>query len=147
MVGQKMLMQCLPNSSRMPTMWADCEMISHHNDSQGCHSHQLFWSSKYEFWAWECPWKTMLAIQQPLRCQHSLLWALRNPGDKQWRWESIPRQVDKKFRVPEDGKGSGALEKEIGVCGPRGEKDKHFFLHWFVLVNITRYRPGGPVSP
>ena len=42
MVGQKMLMKYLPNSGRIPTMWADCEMISCHNDSQGCHSHQLF---------------------------------------------------------------------------------------------------------
>ena len=40
--------------------------------------------------------------------------------------ESIPRQVDKK---------SGAPGEEQGVQGSQGgEKDKHFFLHCFVLV-------------
>ena len=44
--------------------------------------------------------------------------------------QSIPRQVDKKSRVPEEKKGSGALkEKRTNVI----------FLHCFVLVNITMY--------
>ena len=44
--------------------------------------------------------------------------------------ESIPRQDDKKSRVPEE---------EEGVWGSQGEKDKHSFLHCFLLVNITIY--------
>ena len=50
--------------------------------------------------------------------------------------ESIPRQVDKKSRVPEE-KGSEALEVEIGVWNSQGGgKDKHLFflLHSLVLV-------------
>ena len=43
--------------------------------------------------------------------------------------------------TPRRRKGSGALKKEKGVQGSQGgEKDKHFFfLHCFVLVNITMY--------
>ena len=53
--------------------------------------------------------------------------------------ESIPRQVDKK---------SGAPGEEQGVQGSQGgEKDKHFFLHCFVLVNITMYLAQGYISP
>ena len=44
--------------------------------------------------------------------------------------ESIPRQVVKKSKV---------LEEKKGVWGSQGEKDKLFFLHCFVLVNITMY--------
>ena len=40
--------------------------------------------------------------------------------------ESIPRQVDKKSRVPEEQKGVWGCQE--------GEKDKHFFLDCFVLV-------------
>ena len=50
--------------------------------------------------------------------------------------ESVPRQVDKKSRVPEE-KGSGALEVEIGVWNSQGGgKDKHLFfpLHSLGLV-------------
>ena len=41
--------------------------------------------------------------------------------------ESIPRQVDKKSRVPEEEReGSRALEKEIGVWNSQGgAKDKY----------------------
>ena len=47
--------------------------------------------------------------------------------------ESNPRQVDKSG-VPEEEKGSGALEEE-GVQGSQGgEKDNLFFLNCFVLV-------------
>ena len=54
--------------------------------------------------------------------------------------ESIPRWVDKKSRVPEERKGFWGSQG--------GEKDKHFFfLHCFVLVNITMYLAGGYVSP
>ena len=53
--------------------------------------------------------------------------------------ESIPRQFDKKSRVPEEKKGSEALEKEKCVWASQGEKDKCSFLHCFVLVNITMY--------
>ena len=42
--------------------------------------------------------------------------------------QSITRQVDKKSRVPEEEKGSGALKEEIRVWKSQGrEKDKHFF--------------------
>ena len=45
-------------------------------------------------------------------------------------------------------KGSRALEKEKGVgVSQGGEKDKHFFLYCFVLVNITMYLAQGFVSP
>ena len=48
--------------------------------------------------------------------------------------ESIPRQVDKKSRVPEEEKGSGAPKEERGVQGSqRGEKDKHFFPTFLCL--------------
>ena len=60
--------------------------------------------------------------------------------------ESNPRQVDKSG-VPEEEKGSGALEEE-GVQGSQGgEKDNLFFLNCFVLVNITKYLARGHVSP
>ena len=44
--------------------------------------------------------------------------------------ESIPRQVDKKSRVPEEEReGSRALEKEIGVWNSQGgKKDKCLFF-------------------
>ena len=48
---------------------------------------------------------------------------------------------------PRRRKGSGALEKEKGVWGSLGEKDKHSFLHCFVLVNITMYLARRHVSP
>ena len=38
------------------------------------------------------------------------------------------------------------MEKK-GVWGPQGEKDKPFFLHCFVLVNVTIYLAQGHVSP
>ena len=44
-------------------------------------------------------------------------------------------------------KGSGALEKEKGVWGSQGEKDKRSFLCCFVLVNITMHLAWGHVSP
>ena len=51
--------------------------------------------------------------------------------------ESIPRQIDKKSRVPKK-KGSGPLEVEIGVWNSQGGgKDKLFCLHSLVLVNYT----------
>ena len=43
-------------------------------------------------------------------------------------------------------KGFGA-PKETGVRGSQGEKDKCFFLHCFVLVNITMCLSWGHVSP
>ena len=53
--------------------------------------------------------------------------------------ESIPRKVDKKSSVLEEEKGVGVSQG--------GEKDKHFFLYCFVLVNITMYLAQGFVSP
>ena len=48
--------------------------------------------------------------------------------------ESIPRQVDKKFRFLEEERGSGALEEEIRVWNSQGGgKDKCLFL--FSLYN------------
>jgi len=38
--------------------------------------------------------------------------------------ESIPRQIDKKSRVPEE---------EIGVWNSQGGKDNHFFFFFFSL--------------
>ena len=38
--------------------------------------------------------------------------------------ESIPRQVDKKSRVPEE---------EIGVWNSQGGKDNHFFFFFFLF--------------
>ena len=52
--------------------------------------------------------------------------------------ESIPRQADKKFGFPKE---------EKGVWGSQGEKDKYFFLYYFVLVNITMCLAQGHVSP
>ena len=52
--------------------------------------------------------------------------------------ESIPRQIDKKSRVPKE---------EKGIWGSQGEKDKYFFLYYFVLVNITKCLARGHVSP
>ena len=52
--------------------------------------------------------------------------------------ESIPRQVDKKSKVPEE---------EKGVWGSQGEKEQCSFLHCFVLVNLTMYLAQGRVSP
>ena len=52
--------------------------------------------------------------------------------------ESIPRQVDKKFRFPEEERGSGALEEEIGVWNSQGGgKDKHIFFPLHSLVFVT----------
>ena len=52
--------------------------------------------------------------------------------------ELVPRQVDKKSRVPEE-KGSGALEVEIGVWNSQGgEKNKLLFpLHPFSSVQFS----------
>ena len=54
--------------------------------------------------------------------------------------DSIPRQVDKVSRAPEEEKEvSGALEEETGVWNSQGErKDKLFFfpLHYLVLVRV-----------
>ena len=69
------------------------------------------------------------------------------PGYEVLLRESVPRQVYKKSGVPEEVKASRALEKEKGVSGSQGEKDKRFFLHPFVLVNITIYLARGHVSP
>ena len=69
------------------------------------------------------------------------------PGSDTLLRESVPRQVYKKSGVPEEVKASRALEKEKGVLGSQGEKDKRFFLHPFVLVNITIYLARGHVSP
>ena len=49
--------------------------------------------------------------------------------------ESIPRQIDKKSRVPKEEKGIWGLEAETGVWNSQGgEKDKLFspstFLDW-----------------
>ena len=44
-------------------------------------------------------------------------------------------------------KGFRALEKEKGVWTSQGEKDKPWFLHCFVLVNIIMYLAWGNVSP
>ena len=55
--------------------------------------------------------------------------------------ESIPRQVDKKSRVPEEEKVmSGVLEEEIGVWNFQEGKNKlfFFFLHCLVLVRIIQ---------
>ena len=42
--------------------------------------------------------------------------------------ESNPRQVDTQFRFPEEERGSGALEEEIGVWNSQGGgKDKCLF--------------------
>ena len=45
--------------------------------------------------------------------------------------ESIPRQVDKKSGVPEEEKGFPERS--------RRRKGQAFFLHCFVLVNMTMY--------
>ena len=48
--------------------------------------------------------------------------------------ESIPRQVDKKSRVPEEEReGSGATEEEIGVWNSQGgKKDKCLFFPLYI---------------
>ena len=46
--------------------------------------------------------------------------------------ESIPRQVDKKSRVPEEEKGVWALKEDIGVWHSQGGKDKRFFPSMFL---------------
>ena len=48
--------------------------------------------------------------------------------------DSIPRQVDKVSRVPEEEKEvSGALEEETGVWNSQGErKDKLFFFPYII---------------
>ena len=53
--------------------------------------------------------------------------------------KSVPRQVDKKSRVPEEEReGSRALEKEIGVWNSQGGgKDKHLFFPVHSLVLVT----------
>lgn len=51
--------------------------------------------------------------------------------------ESVPRQVDKKFRVPKEEKGESRepQERERGFWALRRE-GQVLFLHCFVLVNV-----------
>ena len=63
-----------------------------------------------------------------------------------WSWES--QFLDRLIRSPaflRRRKGSGALDKEKGVWGSQGEKDKRSLLHYFVLFNITMYLARGYV--
>ena len=55
--------------------------------------------------------------------------------------ESIPRQVDKKFGVPEEEIGAWGSEEEIWVWNYQGEgKDKHLFFSTFLsLSNIKHF--------
>ena len=55
--------------------------------------------------------------------------------------ESIPRQVDKKFRFPGEERGSGALEEERRVWNSQGgEKDKRLFFSTYIsLSHIKRF--------
>ena len=62
--------------------------------------------------------------------------------------ELVPRQVDKKPRVPEE-KGSGALEVEIGVWNSQGGgKDKHLFPPSIFLslshIDLFFFKPKTP---
>ena len=61
------------------------------------------------------------------------------PGSDTLLRESIPRQFIRSLGSLRRREGSRALEKEKGVWGSQGGKDKRFFLHPFVLVNITMY--------
>ena len=59
--------------------------------------------------------------------------------EKQGMRESIPSRLIRSPGFPRIRKGSRALEKEKGVWGSQGERDKHSFLFSFVLINITVY--------
>ena len=49
--------------------------------------------------------------------------------------ESIPRQVDKKSRVPEEEREVWALKEEIGVWNSQGGgKDKCLFFFFFLYI-------------
>ena len=70
--------------------------------------------------------------------------------EKGGEWES--QFLSRLIRSPESprrGKGSGAPKEEKGVRGSQGRERKiiFFFLHCFVLVNITMYLARGYVSP
>ena len=55
-----------------------------------------------------------------------------------WESSSLVRLI--RSPGPSRRKGSRALEKEKGVQGSQGgEKDKSFFLHCFILVNLRVY--------
>ena len=56
--------------------------------------------------------------------------------------ESVPRQVDKKSRVPEEEReGSGALEEEIRVWNFQGGKKGKglFFSSTFLSFSLIKY--------
>ena len=63
--------------------------------------------------------------------------------------ESIPREVDKKSRVPEEEKGVQSLQEGERGLGALKKKRTHvfFFPHYFVLVYITIYLAQGHVCP
>ena len=48
----------------------------------------------------------------------------------------MPRQVDKKSRVPEEEKGVQSPQEERGL-GLSRRKRQTFFLHCFMVVNVT----------
>ena len=53
--------------------------------------------------------------------------------------ESIPRQIDKKFRVPKEEKGVGGSRSGDWGSGILKEEERtnFFCLHFLVLVNCT----------
>ena len=61
--------------------------------------------------------------------------------------ELILRYVDKESRALKEERVQGSWEEEKGAWGSQGgEKDKCFFLHCFILVNITMYLARGHAS-
>ena len=53
--------------------------------------------------------------------------------------ESIPRQVDKKSRVPRRREKSEVLEEEIGIWNSQGGgKDKHLFFSTFLSLSYIK---------
>ena len=100
-----------------------------------------------------CPWgfpgkSTGVGCHRLLQDAH-VRTLIQNRQGNRWLWES--QFLGRLIRSPVSSrrrKGSRALEKEKGVgVSQGGEKDKHFFLYCFVLVNITMYLAQGFVSP
>ena len=93
----------------------------------------LWWSHSFPPCSWDAPARTLIRNRQ---------------GNRRF-WES--QFLGRLIRSPGSlrrRKGSRALKREKGVRVSQGrEKDKHFFLHCFVLVNITMYLAQGFVSP
>ena len=69
---------------------------------------------------------TLIFLEGLYCCKKFILWK---------KWESIPRQVDKKSRVPKEEKGVWALKEDIGIWhSQKGGKAKRFFPSYSLVL-------------